>query len=81
MKLRNSRSRLTAFVLATGAVILDAGVGFAGEATVVPSHATGSAVAAGKAASVGIRLCRRSRACSGAARFRPPTACADAATA
>ena len=45
MRLLNGRSRLTAFVLATGAVILYAGVAFAGEATVLTSHATGSAVA------------------------------------
>src|SRR6516164_9730537 len=45
MKSLNGRSRLTTFVVATGAVILEAGVAFAGEATVVLSHATGSAVA------------------------------------
>jgi len=45
MKWLKGRSRLTAFLVATGVVILEAGVGFAGEATVVPSRATGSAVA------------------------------------
>ena len=45
MKFLKGRSRLTALFVATGAVILEAGVAFAGEATVVPSHATGSAVA------------------------------------
>jgi hypothetical protein len=45
MKLLNGRSRLTAVVVATGVVILEAGVAFAAEATVVPPHATGSAVA------------------------------------
>lgn len=45
MKLLNGRSLLTALVLAAGAVIVDAGVGFAGEATAVPSHASASAVA------------------------------------
>ena len=44
MKLLNGRTRLTAFVVATGAV-LEAAVAFAGEATVMPSDATGSAVA------------------------------------
>ena len=45
MRLLNGRSRLPAFVLATGAVILHAGVAFAGTATALASHATGSAVA------------------------------------
>ena len=45
MKSLNGRSRLTTFVVATGAVILEAGVAFAGTAAVVLSHATGSAVA------------------------------------
>jgi sugar lactone lactonase YvrE len=45
MKLLKGRSRLTALFVATWAVILEAGAAFAGEATVVPSHATGSAVA------------------------------------
>ena len=45
MKLRNGRWRLTAFVLATGALSLDAGVAFAGGAAVAPSASTGSAVA------------------------------------
>ena len=44
MKLLDGRSQLTAFVVATGALILEAGVAFAGEAA-MPSHATGSAVA------------------------------------
>src|SRR5262249_17787035 len=45
MRTLNGRSRLAVLVLATGAAILDAGVAFAAEATVVASHATGSAVA------------------------------------
>ena len=45
MKLFKGRPRLTALFAATWAVILEAGAAFAGEATVVPSHATGSAVA------------------------------------
>ena len=45
MKLLNGRWRLTAFVVATGAVILDAGVAFAGGAAVTPSASPGSAVA------------------------------------
>ena len=45
MKLLNGRSRLTAAVLATGAMVLNAGAALAAEATMAPSHATGSAVA------------------------------------